>query len=68
VLCEQLPYFDSDDPFGLSLAQDLHISFVGFFALGIWYSGPTPKQVIQVGLLHSVQMPPPSVSNFAPQT
>jgi hypothetical protein len=63
-----LVYFDSDDPSVLNLAQDLHISVLGFFAFGIWLSAPAPKQIIQVGLLHAVQMPPASVSNFAPQT
>ena len=49
-------------------AQLLHTSFLGFFAFDAWYSALTPKWSLQVGLLHSVQIPPPKVLNSVPQT
>jgi hypothetical protein len=64
----ELLYFDREVPSAFGFVQVLHTIFLEFFVLDTWYSTPTPKQILQVGLLHSVQIPPPGVSNFAPQT
>jgi hypothetical protein len=61
-------YFGCYDSLPFGFAQDLHITALGYLALDIWYSALSPKQILQVGLLHSVQIPPPNVLNFAPQT
>jgi hypothetical protein len=61
-------YFDCEGSSIFGFAQALHTIFVAFFVLDNWQKVPTAKQILQVGLLHCVQMPPPSVSNLAPQT
>jgi hypothetical protein len=61
--CHPIFYFIS-----FAFAQDLQIGAGAFLALDTWYGAPTPRQILQVGLLHSRQIPPPGVSNPLPQT